>query len=94
MNWPFFNLVHIKEFFQKKSDHPKFVGDGTEYANRSDNFPRFLYLDSLLDTLRLTALLCALKTSRCAYITIRSDWSFPKKTTCVRVTQNPNRRPG
>ena len=51
MNWPFFNLVHFEEFFQKKSGHPKFVGDGTEYANRSDNFefPRFLYLDSLLE---------------------------------------------
>ena len=49
MNWPFFNLVHFEEFFQKKSGHPKFVGDGTEYANRSDNFPRFIYLDSLLE---------------------------------------------
>ena len=49
MNWPFFNLVHFEEFFQKKSDHPKFVGDGTEYTNRSDNFPRFIYLDFLLE---------------------------------------------
>ena len=49
MNWPFFNLVHFEEFFQKKSGHPKFLGDGTEYANRSDNFPRFIYLDSLLE---------------------------------------------
>ena len=51
MNWPFFNLVHFEEFFQKKSTlgHPKFVGNGTEYANRSHNFPRFIYLDSLLE---------------------------------------------
>ena len=49
MKWPFLNLVHFEEFFQKKLDHPKFVGDGIKYANRSDNFPRFLYLDSLLE---------------------------------------------
>ena len=49
MNWPFkfFNLVHFEEFFQKKSGHPKFVGNGTEYANRSDNFPRFIYIYGL-----------------------------------------------
>ena len=47
MNWPFLNLVHFKEFFQKKSDNPKFVGAGTEYANRSDNFPRFHRLQIL-----------------------------------------------